>query len=515
MAEAAFQFHCMICYEEFDNSALRHPVVLPCGHTYVCKSCGDRLDKCMECREPLFIKVAPTADGPHTPLPALASTASRTTASWSSSRRAPAASNQHVSPKKVTPPTTIKKRLPLPKNAVLLSLIEATRMISADTQIHAEGEATHDIAIGASTSRDSSLMDEYHEEDPIHVELAAKVSAGTAGTYAVSAREGLKIFPNRPGSSGVALSRSRISFTDEDVSSLVDFFHEQKMDSHQGDDKAKEALATLAYGDRIQVVSIDDGWAKLARGYGYVHASSSAIVKVGNPMDRSCILEAMLRTLSDRRKELRQKQSENDTQFVKLMNKLQTSLQGDEDLTVVCKTAFKEEPHEDDLPENVSTEESILETIPMGRVGSSIQHNGSWCCDPMVETTLAPIEQNVPHSYDTGHKSSVLGSSTPSPSRMRAGAAAWRERQGREVRNSIDFRTGMSGHKAAMSSKTHSHPHDYLNTPERSARATPNVTPPPRKTGLLKMSTHSGLTFKKSSRKPNGGFGPLSWTGSD
>ncbi|KAG7362236.1 zinc finger C3HC4 type domain containing protein [Nitzschia inconspicua] len=45
--------HCIICYEQFDLKD-RHPVVLPCGHTYVCVVCAKRLKKCMECREPLF-----------------------------------------------------------------------------------------------------------------------------------------------------------------------------------------------------------------------------------------------------------------------------------------------------------------------------------------------------------------------------------------------------------------------------------------------------------------------------
>jgi hypothetical protein len=33
-----FSFHCIICIEEFDQRD-RYPVVLPCGHTYVCNQC--------------------------------------------------------------------------------------------------------------------------------------------------------------------------------------------------------------------------------------------------------------------------------------------------------------------------------------------------------------------------------------------------------------------------------------------------------------------------------------------
>jgi hypothetical protein len=33
-----FSFHCIICIEEFEPKD-RYPVVLPCGHTYVCNHC--------------------------------------------------------------------------------------------------------------------------------------------------------------------------------------------------------------------------------------------------------------------------------------------------------------------------------------------------------------------------------------------------------------------------------------------------------------------------------------------
>ena len=41
----------------------------------------------------------------------------------------------------------------------------------------------------------------------------------------------------------------------------------------------KKDPVKLCYGDRIQVVSVDGGWAKLARGYGFVRAERNHIVK--------------------------------------------------------------------------------------------------------------------------------------------------------------------------------------------------------------------------------------------
>jgi Zinc finger, C3HC4 type (RING finger) len=53
---AVVPFHCIICFEEFKLHE-RLPVVLPCGHTFVCGPCSQRLTRCMECREPLYYTV--------------------------------------------------------------------------------------------------------------------------------------------------------------------------------------------------------------------------------------------------------------------------------------------------------------------------------------------------------------------------------------------------------------------------------------------------------------------------
>jgi len=51
---APFSFHCVICFEAF-HLVDRPPVVLPCGHTYLCEPCSKRLKRCMECRTSLFL----------------------------------------------------------------------------------------------------------------------------------------------------------------------------------------------------------------------------------------------------------------------------------------------------------------------------------------------------------------------------------------------------------------------------------------------------------------------------
>ncbi|KAL7549427.1 hypothetical protein ACHAWF_012691 [Thalassiosira exigua] len=168
MASSAFSFHCMICFEEFDP-VTNYPVVLPCGHTYVCIECANRLDKCTECRAPLFVKVggrghdvcplvgggpAPVAAAAIDPAP-LQSSSSKENAPGNAyadrvlnspgfrrryghrreyrkeyrGGRAPPPQRQqpHQQQQQQHPPAAAaKRRLPLPKNVVLLSLMQAS-----------------------------------------------------------------------------------------------------------------------------------------------------------------------------------------------------------------------------------------------------------------------------------------------------------------------------------------------------------------------------------------------------
>lgn len=72
----------------------------------------------------------------------------------------------------------------------------------------------------------------------------------------------------------------------------------------------------------------------------------------------------------------------------------------------------------------------------------------------------------------------------PSPSAMSAGARAWRELHGRQASKGagVDFKTGMSGHMALLSSSAH--PHEYLDSGHRV-------------TDFRKMSNHTGLTMAR------------------
>mmetsp|Transcript_14671 Transcript_14671/g.23090 ORF Transcript_14671/g.23090 Transcript_14671/m.23090 type:complete len:565 (+) Transcript_14671:294-1988(+) len=526
-----FSFHCMICFEGFDIE-IRYPVVLPCGHTYVCNHCADRLDKCMECRTSLcYVIPRPQPADP------LAS-------------RYGGRGRQNQTPNKPQPP--IKKRLPLPKNVVLMSLIEATEIAAENVRNQPQQPSLTDSPM---LSIPSSVLDvEEDEEEKIRAGTSLAIS--DAGTYAVSAREGLQIYPSCPE----VASGSSHTESEEDVDTLVRFFHlENKLDPGQASSPEDNEAppARLSLGDRVQIVSIDGGWAKLSRGYGFVRADGQKLVKVGGSVDRACKLEAMLRLLSARRNSLRSEQTKVDTQFITLMSELQLSLMTDEDLTVIAADTFQgKHSNQNRLPivepslaevrdnessghlnvqevRSINSEDATpLKPRPMRRpstpppetsrgflcgsatdvfdtimpLGGSSEHRQSRALPNVTRTpavsqllseasqrSIASIEEAVTTAAVTATPTRMITSAThtnPSPSALKAGARAWREMHGRAASSGagIDFRTGMSGHSALTSISTH--PHDYLEEPSQRPITT-----------FRGMSNHTALTMWKPFRR--------------
>jgi len=183
--------------------------------------------------------------------------------------------------KPAAPP--IKRRLPLPKNVVLMSLIEATELATANVQGQEHEPSLHD-----SPMINPSVLDMEDDEEE-KIKTGTSLAISDCGTYAVAAKGGLEIFPNRP--------ESLLQHSEEDVDTLVRFYNK---DSNigglqvpvEGDDKItsedepprKESSSSsspgrLSWGDRVQIVSTQNGWAKMARGYGYVRAGAQQLVK--------------------------------------------------------------------------------------------------------------------------------------------------------------------------------------------------------------------------------------------
>lgn len=128
----------------------------------------------------------------------------------------------------------------------------------------------------------------------------------------------------------------------------------------------------------------------------------------------------------------------------------------------------------------------------------------------------------MPHQTTLG---GILPSiSHPSPSAMRAGAQAWRERQGQIARGGtssggINFRTGMSGHMGVLLGNHTRHPHEYLEDHYQTSSAAHQIYGQhhsvshssaysnnyrPSYSGRLRMSSHTGLSSVRSKPSPVG-----------
>mmetsp|Transcript_1415 Transcript_1415/g.3505 ORF Transcript_1415/g.3505 Transcript_1415/m.3505 type:complete len:252 (-) Transcript_1415:267-1022(-) len=223
----------------------------------------------------------------------------------------------------------------------------------------------------------------------------------------------------------------------------------------------------------------------------------------------------MLHGLSMRRKELRNEKTKIDSQSVTLMSELQTSLTNEEDLTVIGADTFKDNAliedsthsdddaimEEDQKPSQQELTEFWKPHMMKRRDSPTFPQQAGLSC--FSQEVLSPLFVNrggggiveaIRGTLSFGEDNSVVdthptlqaAASHPSPGAISAGARAWRERNGRSASQGIDFRTGLSGHMALLSSNAHAHPHDDLSRPTQSA---------------LKISSHSGLTVRPPSRR--------------
>jgi len=287
----------------------------------VCHLCAKRLDKCMECRTPLFELIP----NPKMQPPALnhRANAGQQRSNWSSARSGGSnglRNNNREAPSPPQPP--LKRRLALPKNVVLLSLIEATELASADARqkfsdspVSTQDYEDHPHS-GMSTSSPppsppmmmsspsvpllhsmGSMLDadddhdhDEEDEEEAKIKMSTSLAVGVCGTYAVAARSGLEIFPSRPSDKNIYKTQEA-AMQEEDVESLVRVYHLDKTTSKDEQESVRSPSPEkqlpaadkdplkLSYGDRVQVVSVDGGWAKLARGYGFVRADRNQLVK--------------------------------------------------------------------------------------------------------------------------------------------------------------------------------------------------------------------------------------------
>jgi hypothetical protein len=210
------------------------------------------------------------------------------------------------------------------------------------------------------------------------------------------------------------------------------------------------------------------------------------------------------------------------------MKDLEISLHNDEDLTVILADTFtapsrlydEPEKKEDSPSKSIQSDSDYADFVkPSKREETAVYRpNTSFVCfagdmfssgcsdagpcnaPTLVDMQTSPSQSSllrVGDSSSPSHANTIFPSSShPSPSALRAGAQAWRERHGQDARTSIDFRTGMSGHSALLSANPHT-AHQYLETQSSTGG---NAGSGGGGYGFPKMSSHTGLSMTTKSK---------------
>lgn len=209
-----------------------------------------------------------------------------------------------------------------------------------------------------------------------------------------------------------------------------------------------------------------------------------------------------------------------------MLNRLQASLQNDEDLTVIVGDTFtsngadevlsptgtaqhendkERKPSPKDEPDDIDRQKAanhdrvkferqetppILNGIRLGCFAGSVFESDGPMQEVANRFTELPTSSTFLDAFSRenacGYPGIITSASHPSASAMRAGAQAWRDRHRQEPRTGVDFRTGMSGHGGLLATQAR-HPHEYLD---------PVGPTPPRTNRSLRMSAHTGLTVR-------------------
>lgn len=377
---APFSFHCVICFDAFDVDH-RPPVVLPCGHTYVCEPCSKRLNKCMECRTSLFVK--PAMSYPSFPPQPPSSPQPRHSRNYGGSMTNP----RFISPQMSSSPNTVMTPmeqipLPLPKNLVMISLMEA-----AARRNRVRHEAKNCI------TKKPKERDFQNIDDDEMVLDGIDSFASVCGTYIVRERHGLLVQGNNPNkvqenfvhfplesyqaSSKVTINNlcnnlaikgqntnlKYVKNEDSEVSNNSDVRIQEQlsMESHCNEnfhvsrDKLSLSIRSeqislfakpfkqplvLHYGQKVQVVDFIDGVARLARNQGFIIANRSQLGKVGEPLEKACIIEGMMNSARKTKVDL-EKELEKVVRTEKfLLKDLQEILSRPEEYPVIEEAIF-------------------------------------------------------------------------------------------------------------------------------------------------------------------------------
>eukprot|EP00816_Leptocylindrus_hargravesii_P005244 CAMPEP_0196815218 /NCGR_PEP_ID=MMETSP1362-20130617/48418_1 /TAXON_ID=163516 /ORGANISM="Leptocylindrus danicus, Strain CCMP1856" /LENGTH=553 /DNA_ID=CAMNT_0042192085 /DNA_START=207 /DNA_END=1868 /DNA_ORIENTATION=- len=288
-----------------------------------------------------------------------------------------------------TPRKPTTEPLPLPKNLVLLSLMESSAMASAANKESSTGEGSSSANDNDNDNEGPGSASAYDSEDDYaKVQAGVEIVNGTCGTYVVVDQAGLVVLPSKPEDDDDLMDSvgGRRLLVDDSEHVVPNYMKNTKQDVHQpsdtkgnnrgssnarkkklfsfgkntkssssssknnnskgsgekesGTNTANTSQASsspspimplvLNYGDRVQIVEMkEDGWATLARKRGYLYADGKQLVKVGGPEDKACRLEAMLLTLAQQKRDALKEQSDLSNKAKILQKHLKSCMRED------------------------------------------------------------------------------------------------------------------------------------------------------------------------------------------
>jgi len=244
----------------------------------------------MECREPLYW----TPPQNQKPAPVLGNPGLNNRPGATSRYGGP---RGRYSPGPQTPPqasisTQVVKeepvQLPLPKNVVLMGMIEAA---NRQKKMLAEGRKRNGGTNGEGDDMDDSGKNKS-KVDPVLAGVNALV--GTCGTYVVREPLGLAVLP----------------FDPKKERHLKKCGDEEKEESEEKKAEVEREPFTIEKGQRVQVIGVNDGVYQLARDSGFIVASVNQLVKVGGPVEESCQYEGMLQSVEKKQDTLQRELDE-------------------------------------------------------------------------------------------------------------------------------------------------------------------------------------------------------------
>jgi len=395
--------------------------------------------------------------------------------------RYPQNHNLHHSPTPSQRPVQTEQiKLPLPKNHVMITLMEKAERRKKS------GADLYDYDSDSDTENDDDCDD------------TAKVLSGMdsyssyCGTYVVREKDGLPVFDRNP--------------YERTLKKVPSYLKQPRK---------------LCYGQRVQVVDMKNDVFKLARGHGFILARDSQLVKIGVPIENSCEVEGLISSIQSSKVTLAKQMKKLDEAEKKLKKELR-EIQSEPPYHPIIEeySSYFDDIHEDEEETNdhvhrhhsnnnkenldigipLSDESLTYTPTPSSPSGMSTptsrqqvlfyDDNATAISDPNVDGTQRPSSPLVvrsggfmcggslfpilrrSHSDDDDEGingiTSVRSHNDDIPQRL--------------TFDGVDFRTGLSGHMS-------------LSTTRRK-----NVVP--RHHEIRHMSEHRGIGSLKSVRKP-------------